>query len=108
MEAILKKIIAKSPASTSEAMQALKAIGSKSPMTQIRYNRAVETALSDESANFTAGEREEMSSLLVYPSDSRFVTIGVRFSEEERAEIQARADAEGLKMSAWIRKRLLE
>lgn len=64
MNDALQLIIARSPEAASWAMDCMRAIRAKSPMTAMRYMNAVNVALNDPQAKFTADERELLASYL--------------------------------------------
>jgi type IV pilus biogenesis protein CpaD/CtpE len=102
----LKTIIAKSSAAGSEAIKTMQAIHTQSPILQLRYNRTVEMALEDREATFTPNERALLALFVdaVGDPDEMSSTLpAVRCSDAERAEIDERACAAGVSLSAYIR-----
>lgn len=107
MEQALKIIVSKSPSTARDAMQCLQAIRAKSPMVQVRYNRVVEAAMSDQDADFTPDERAIIAEAVELPEgESRGFTLRVRLTPNEQADLQAAADEAGMTMSDYVRSRL--
>lgn len=106
MEEALRIIVAKSPMAGSMAMQTLQAIKAKSPVLQDRYNRSVQTALSDAQADFTPEERSLIASFIGGNEPLRAYDVRVRVTAEEKDRIQQMAAAEDMTVSDFIRDRI--
>ena len=109
MEQALKLIISKSQNAAGHAMQVLQAIRTNSPVTQLRYNQAVQIALNDPNAYWEPEERALLASHLgTGDMDSRDFMLRVRLTETERLALQDAADAAGENMSDYVRGRLFD
>ena len=107
LENALRVIIAASPAAAGEALACIRAIRANSPVVGVRFNRVVESALTDPEASFTPEQRAEIAELLDIPAiENRDVTFRIRLTVAERDVIQAAADNEGLTASEWARRKL--
>lgn len=111
MEEALRIIVAKSPMAGSQAMQTLQAIKAKSPVLQDRYNRTVQTALSDSQADFTSEERALIASCVGSGAADdatplRVLDVRVRVTPEEKERIQQMAADEDMNVSDFIRDRI--
>ena len=109
MEEALRLIIAKSPAAMHEAIDCLRAIRAKSPVVNLRYERALELALGDPEAEFTAPERAILAQAIEPDDDdTRSYMLRIRLTEMERAGLVERATAAGQTMSEYMRRLLAE
>lgn len=100
----LRIIVAKSPYAAQEAMKCIQSIKAKSPMVHNRYNRAVEMAFSDHQANFSPDERELIASFIEGGTGSnRSMTVRFRVTTEENEDLIARAAADDVGVSEYIR-----
>lgn len=107
MEEALRIIVAKSPMAGGLAMQTLQALRVKSPVLQDRYNRTVQTALSDSQAEFTPDERALLAEFIGGDSSTvKLFDVRIRVSAEEKAAVQEMAQAVGLTVSDFIRQRI--
>lgn len=107
MEEALRIIVAKSPLAASQAMQTLQALRVKSPVLQDRYNRTVQSAMSDPGANFTVDERALIAEYIGgEPSTVRLYDVRIRVTADEKAAVQEMATSEGKTVSDLIRERI--
>ena len=101
----LIEIATRAPSISGEAYKTLRA-----PEERVtrRFQLVVGHALSDPQAEWTAEERRALLAL-VEPLDSenRTERVYVRLTETEKAEVEARADAEGATVSEYIRRRIV-
>jgi len=105
----LKLIIARSPNAAEEAIRTIAAARNNSPVLQIRYANVLIRALADPEANFSSDERELLSSVIEAPgSESRGFTLRVRLTEAERAHLEDLANAAGLSISDYVRRKIFE
>lgn len=106
MENALRIIIARSPDAARHAINTIRAIQARSPIVQDRYNRVVDLALSDPQATFTAEERAALAEFVtVSGSDTgtREYTLRVRLTDNERDDLEARAENAGQSLSQYVR-----
>ncbi|MHB1355920.1 MAG: plasmid mobilization protein [Anaerolineae bacterium] len=103
---VLHLIISKSRDATPIAAKMLQS--PETTMTLQYYGQAILIALIDKKADFTAKERELLASEMPAESgnETRSVVWQLRLTELERLELQRRADAEGVSMSEYARRRL--
>jgi len=106
MENALKLIISRSPAATREAMACLRAIRAGSPIVPIRYERAVNLALSDPEASFSGEERAELASHLTEDGGTRSTVFRFRLTKTERALLEDMAREAGVSASVYARRAL--
>lgn len=108
MSDALRTIIAGSPDAAGEAIDCLRAITAKSPVVQQRFNRVLSLALNDPQATFTAADRTVLAAYAALPDDDepRSVIQPIRLSPSERLRLSAAAQAEGVTLSTYIRRRL--
>jgi len=106
MEDALKLIISRSPAATREAMACLRAIRAGSPIVPIRYERAVDLALSDPEASFSGDERAELASHLTEDGGTRSTVFRFRLTKAERALLEDMAREAGVSASVYARRAL--
>ncbi len=110
MQEALKIIVAKSPHAGRNALAAMQAIQASSPVAHIRYLHVVQDAFADGEATFTAEDRAIIAEALTIGEDegprSRSLPA-VRVTSAEYAEIEAAAQAAGLSISEYVRRRVL-
>lgn len=102
----LKLIVARSPDAMREALGAIKAQQSGSPMAARRAERAASLALEDGAANWTPAERAALAELLGAGSQGgapRTLDIRIRVNASEKCDVQQAADEAGLSVSDYIR-----
>lgn len=101
----LKLIVARSPDAMREALGAIKAKQSGSPMAARRAERAASLALEDGAANWTPAERAALAELLGAgsPGEPRTLDIRIRVNASEKGDVQQAADEAGLSVSNYIR-----
>jgi len=89
--------------------EALKSINAPAEMLPVRYRAILPLALRDPEAEWTDEEREMLLDLLAPPpmGEERTKQVNIRLSPTEYEVLRARAEAEGMTVSAWARKRLL-
>ena len=103
----LKIIITKSPSCATEAGNAIKAIGMKSPASDLRCSRVAISALEDTDANFSEDERAAIADLISdQQPETRGYTLRIRLTDSERIELEGMADAEELSLSEYARKKI--
>lgn len=104
----LKLIVARSPAAMREALGAIKAQQSGSPMVVRRAERAASLALEDGEADWTPAERAALAELLgASASDEpRTLDIRIRVNVSEKGDVQQAADETGLSVSNYVRRAL--
>jgi hypothetical protein len=101
----LVEIATRAPSISGEAYKTLRA-----PEERVapRFQRIVGHALSDPQAEWTAEERRALLALVEpLESENRTERAHVRLTEAERAEVEARADGEGVTISEYIRRRIV-
>lgn len=101
----LRLIAAKSPDQMRNAVRTLRSVQNDTPVAQQRAERVISWALQDPQAEFTTEDRTALAALLG-GSDARTLDVRMRVSPAEKAEIQAMADAEGMTVSDFIRRRI--
>ncbi len=91
------------------AHEALKTLSAPEGTRQRRYNLVAKHALGDGQAGWTDEERAAILQLVQPGWDARRYgpPLQVRVSQRERETIEELADAAGLTLSAWVRKRAL-
>lgn len=100
----LRIIVAKSPYAGEQAMQCIRAAQVKSPVVKDRYNRVVQLAFGDSQAQFTPDERELIASYIEGGTGSnRSMTVRFRVTTEENEDLIARAEADDVGVSEYIR-----
>lgn len=100
----LRLIAAKSPNTSGEAIRALRAVN-RPDSRPIQH--ALESALSDPLASFTAEDRTTITAhLSVGDSDARTLDVRLRVNADEKQQIQAMADEAEMSVSNLIRDRL--
>jgi hypothetical protein len=104
----LKIIIAKSPAAAEEAIRAIAAAKNNSPVLQTRYANCLIRALADPQAEFTQAEREQLAAGITTETDTKDFMLRVRMSQAERMQLAQLADAAGVNMSEFVRKKLFD
>ena len=98
-----KRLIA---ANSAEGLRALGAGVSKS-CSQQRYNHAAQLALADREAQFTAAERKLVASFIEDESgETREHSLRVRLTDAEHEQLELLADADGIGMSEYVRRKL--
>jgi hypothetical protein len=103
----LKLIIARSPRAAEHAVIAIQAARNKSPILQARYAQVLTMALADPAAEFTADERAVLAAGIDGgDAGGRDFTLRVRLTEQERVSLSDAADAEGISLSEYVRRRL--
>jgi hypothetical protein len=104
----LKIIIAKSPNAAEEAIRTIAAARNNSPVLQIRYSNVLIRAMADPEAKFTADERQALASVIESPgsSSTRNLSLHVRVTPDEQAELEQAAAAAGQSLSEYVRRRL--
>lgn len=94
------------------AARAVAALGVSGVSRQMRYDQIVARALAATDA-WSGDEREKLGALAwqgVMPEGGtprRVVPIQIKVTQEERERIGAAAEAAGLTLSEWVRRRLL-
>src|SRR3970040_1316791 len=102
MEEALKLIISKSQNAAGHAMQVLQAIRTNSPVTQLRYNQAVQIALNDPNTYWEPEERALLAEHLgAGDEDKRDYMLRVRLTAEEYESLQRLAG--NSTMSEYVR-----
>jgi len=105
----LKLIIARSPRAAGDAITAIAAARNNSPVLDVRYLRVMQLALNDPDAEFSAAERAQLAEGVPNPggSEARSYTLHVRMSDDERARLTALAEADGIGLSEYVRRKVL-
>jgi uncharacterized protein (DUF1778 family) len=104
----LKIILSKSSAYAGEAAQTIRAVSVRSTMAQRRYNLVAAAALGDPQADFTLEERAIIAdSIRDETGESRVTQLQIRVSISEKLQIEDAAQAAGLSVSEFIRKKIL-
>lgn len=100
----LRLIAGKSPAALHEALGALRAQQTQSPLALRRADRAIELALQDPQAGFTADERQALAALLSgTPDGARTLDVRIRVNADEKQRVQEMAEEAGMTVSDFIR-----
>lgn len=103
----LKLIIARSPRAAGDAITAIAAARNNSPVLDVRYLRVMQLALNDPDAEFSAAERAQLAEGVPNPGGTRSYTLHVRMSDDERARLTALAEADGIGLSEYVRRKVL-
>lgn len=79
-----------------------------SPIYQTIYNRMASQVLADPALNLTPQERTLVAQFITLDSqdETRSVMLRVRLTESERTDLQRMADAAGLEVSEYVRRRV--
>lgn len=105
----LQLIAARSPRAATIAAHAIRGVAQ---LREQRASLAAAEALADRDAEWTPGERAAIAALLAPATerddDRRDGTLQFRVSDRERAAIAERADAAGMSMSDYLRRRAME
>lgn len=104
----LKLIIShtSNPHVADQAMTCIRALNAKSPIVQMRYQQVVQMALANDT-DWTPSERAIIAEPLEATEESgRSFMLRVRLTENERAELQSKADAASTSISEYVRQRL--
>ena len=105
MRQALIEIATRAPSISGEAYKTLRAPAER---VATRFQRVVGHALRDPQAEWTPEERRALLALIEpLESENRTERVYVRLTEEERSELEARADEEGVTMSEYIRRRIM-
>ena len=93
----------------SVAHEALKTLRAPERTRQARYNWLVQQALRDSEADWSPQERADLVAL-VEPTGSpeRPSVLSVRLTADERADLEAAAEAAGVSVSEYVRRRALD
>jgi len=102
----LKIIIARSPNAAEEAVRTIQAARNNSPILQTRYANVLIRALADGQATFTPEERELIASAIEAPTGTRDVTLRVRLTTSENAQLTEAADQAGQSVSEYVRRKI--
>jgi hypothetical protein len=103
----LKIIVARSPSAGRNALQAIQAVRSNSPVAHVRYLNVLQDALADGEAAFTLQERQILADAIEAPDvENRDYTLRVRLTESEHAELERVAQDAGQTLSDYTRVRL--
>lgn len=102
----LKLIAARSPAALREALGAIRAHGSGSPMAARRAERAAVLALEDLSVQWSDSERAALVELLGADGadEPRHLDIRIRVNAAEKDDVQRAAEDAGLSVSNYVRR----
>ncbi|HOJ21822.1 MAG TPA: hypothetical protein PLY56_09830 [Armatimonadota bacterium] len=89
--------------------EALKALSAPPAAATLRYRTILQLALCDPEANWTDEERLALLDVLAPPSqgEERTEQLNIRLSPSEVAIVRMMAEAEGMTVSAYVRKRIL-
>lgn len=102
----LKLIVLHAPSVQREALKALSA----PPAAQaLRYRAILPLALRDPEAHWTDEERDALLDVISPPpqGEERTEQLNIRLSPSELAIVRMMAEAEGMTVSAWVRKRII-
>lgn len=103
----MQLIMARSTSSAREAAKTIRRLSNQAPNAQAAIERTIATALGDLSAEFSAGEREALASLLGGSEDEATPTrsheLRIRVTANEKEIVQAAANAAGQTISDYVR-----
>ena len=79
-----------------------------SPIYQELYNKVASDALANPGIDMTADERDLVAQFITLPDEreARSQMLRVRLTERERADLQQMADAAGIEVSEFVRRRI--